>query len=228
MIDLSNTQPTPGDPQAHTVGLIASAENDVKRAEAAALAEMDKLRRGPLWALILLGIAAIFVLVYLGWSVYHRPVPAPGVFSQAEPAVQVVKVEGPVLKHPLMVVPKKAVKKVFPKIEIPKGDEVVDTADIPAAENGVQTVTFMNMSSGTARTEYTLKPAPKFAFEGKNYVGVGYRQAADGAGVPVYFKRDVLQVKGAHLQAEVGDVVPLAGQKNNAYIGVNLEYRWGR
>jgi hypothetical protein len=144
---------------------------------------------------------------YMVWSLVHTKPPTAGAVIQAAPAVTVPKVAGPVLNVPLQVVPKAAVAKHFPKMApIPANEEVIDTADIPAeaAENGVQTVTFMNVSTGTASTVYTPKPAPLFALENRNAVGAAYMVTTAGPASVVYVKRDIFRVKDFHVGVVAG------------------------
>ena len=198
------------------------------RSEATGLGQQAEasVKEAPQWKLIVVAICALCAVGYLFWSLVHIPVPKPGVFTQAAPVVTVPKVAGPTLAVPLRVVPKAAVRKALPSLVIPEGDEVIDTADIPAMPNGVQTITFMDISTGEATTQYTPKPAPWFALEDRNTLGAGYEASTDGARVPVYYRRDVLRVKDLHLVGEVGGKIPLGPGKTEGHAGAYAEWRF--
>jgi hypothetical protein len=166
-----------------------------------------QIKEAPKWKLIVLALLLLCAAAYMVWSLVHTRPPTSGAVTLAAPAVTVAKVAGPVLKVPLQVVPKAAAIKHFPKMAaIPANEEVIDTADIPAeaAENGVQTVTFMNVSTGTASTVYAPKPPPWFALENRNAVGAAYLVTTAGPASVAYVKRDIFRVKDFHVGVVAG------------------------
>lgn len=180
----------------------------------------------PRWKPIAYAAGACCVAGYLYWSLVHMPAPRPGAITRAAPAVTAPKVAGPILKKPLQVVPKPAVRKAFPNLDLQEELEVLDTADIPAAENGVQTVTFINISTGIASTVYTPKPAPWFALEDRNRIGAGYEISTEGTRIPVYYRRDLLRVKDLHLVGEVGGKIPVGPGRIEGHAAGLVEWRF--
>lgn len=178
------------------------------------------------WRLIGFAICGLCAAGYLCWSLVPTPIPKPGVFSQAAPAVTAPKVAGPRLNVPLRVVPKQAAKKALPSITIPEGSEVIDTADIPAAPDGVQVITFLNLSSGEATTRYAPKPAPWFALESRNTLGAGYEAGTEGTRVPIYYRRDLMRVKDLHLVGELGAKIPLGDGRGEGHAAGYIEWRF--
>lgn len=170
------------------------------------------------------------IIIYLLWSIYGSSPQQPKAgFVPAPPAVTTPKVPGPKLTVPLMIVPKAAVKRKYPDAHIDDpDDQVIDTADIGPAPDGATTITTMNTNTGTAHTEVKIKPAPWFALERQNYLGIGYEMHLNGdQKAKVYFKRDLLRIKDIHLQGETVLKVPLAGTaKTVGFVGGNIEYRF--
>ena len=205
-------------------------EQDIEkvRAEAAGMGQQAEalVKEAPPWKLIVVAACALCVVGYLFWCLVHIPVPKPDVFTKAAPAVMAPKVAGPTLAVPLKVVPKAAVRKALPSLVIPEGDEVIDTADIPPMPNGVKAVTFMDVSTGEATTQYTPKPAPWFALEDRNTVGAGYEASTEGSRVPIYYRRDILRVKDLHLVGEVGGKIPVGAGKVEGHAGAYAEWRF--
>ncbi len=177
------------------------------------------------------GFAIIAIAIYLAWSVYgNRPQQPSAGFVHTKPAVSSPKITGPNLTAPLKVVPKTAVKGKFPDAHIDDPDEeVIDTADIEPAPNGATTITTMNIQTGESRTELKMKEAPWFALERQNYLGLGYELHFNGEQMgKVYYKRDLLRIKDAHLQAETVIRFPVNGSQNKVegFVGVNTEWRF--
>lgn len=191
----------------------------------------DKLLQVPKTRLYIYGAVALLVLIYLAWSLCGSQPQQPSAgFVAAVPAVTAPKVDGPIVKVPLKIVPKKKVKEDHPDAHIDApGVEVIDTAIIPQAPNGAVTITTLDTTTGVATTEVKIKPAPWFALERTNYAGIGYElhwngdQKAKG-----YYKRDLVRIKDAHLQAEAQIRIPVNGSDGKAegFIGGNLEYRF--
>lgn len=134
------------------------------------------------------------------------------------------------LKVPLKVVPKIAVKAEFPEAHIEDPDEeVIDTGEIDPAPNGAIIITTINTITGEAHTEVKIKEAPWFAFERQNYLGAGYELHFNGdQKAKGYYKRDLVRIKNIHLQGEAVITVPLSGAqgKIEGFVGGNLEYRF--
>ena len=189
------------------------------------------LSKLPTWRRYLYGGILLAVLIYLAWSKWWpRPqLPVAG-FVAAKPAVSAKKVDGPLLKVPLRIVPKESVKRKFPEAHIddPK-DEVIDTADIDPAPNGAITITTVDTQTGEAKTEVKMKEAPWFALERQNYLGLRYELHTDGSQkVKIYLKRDLFRIKDAHAQAEAQLRAPIngSGGQVEGYVGGNAEYRF--
>jgi len=192
-------------------------------------AKAEIIKKGPKWRLYGLLAVLAFAAVYLMWAMLKAPPAKPGEFLETKPAVTAPKVPGPIVKVPIKEIPKKQVKKKFPeytKADAEK-DIVIDSANIPPMENGVVTITKLDTTTGEASTSFEPKKSPLFAFSDKNYIGVGYQLSTDGATVPVYWKRDIFQVKSLHFQTEVGGRIPVNGNaKAEVHIGANAEYRF--
>jgi hypothetical protein len=186
-----------------------------------------KVAGAPKWKLIVAAICVCCVAGYLCWSLVHTPAPKPGAIIHPAPAVTAPKVEGPMLKVPLRVVPKPDVLRKFPQIgTIAPALEVVDTAIIPATDNGGSTITFTNVTTGLSSTVFIPKAAPWFALESRNTLGVGYEAATSGTRVPVYYRRDLVRVKDLHLVGEVGGKIPLGVGKIEGHAGAYAEWRF--
>lgn len=183
----------------------------------------------PLWKRIAGGIGVLFLVVYLIWCIFVPKVkPDTSTFTETKPAVTVQKVDGPTLKVPIKVVPKDAVKKKYPQATISEGQEVIDTATIPPAENGGTTITTITTSTGEANTNFKPNASPLFAFENKNYIGGGASIGTRGTQAELYYKRDLLRVKDLHLQGKVEGIVPIdnATRTPEGKAGIYVEWRF--
>lgn len=183
------------------------------------------------WRRYVYGAILVIVVIYLAWSQWGARPQQPGDgFVPAKPAVSTPKVDGPVLKAPLKIVPKAAVKRKFPEAHIDEPDtEVIDTADIDPAPNGAVTITTIDTKTGEAKTEVKTKESPWFALERQNYLGLGYELHVDGRQkVKVYVKRDLFRVKDIHAQADAQVRAPINGGSGGieGYVGGNVEYRF--
>lgn len=192
----------------------------------------EKFEQAPKGLNIAYVVTAVLVLLLLGsywWWCEHRASVAPaGIPIVLPPAVEVAKEAGPVLSVPLQVVPGGTVAKVFPKLKDQvKKQPVIDSAKIPSAPHGGSTVTFMNLTTGTASTVFIPQKAPWFAFEGGNEVYVGIEDGNHGRRVPLEYRRDILAVKDLHLVARIGGKVPIEpGARGEWNVGAGLAYRW--
>jgi len=158
-----------------------------------------EVKEAPKWKLIGFAVAVLCVLGYLWWSFAHSSSPPSGAVIPLAPAVTAQKVEGPTMKVPLRIVPAAAASKKFPQIgTISPGKPVIDTGKIPTAENGGSTITFMNISTGTASTVFIPAAAPWFALEDKNAVGMAYLWTTRGPAGAAYYRRDIFRVKNFH------------------------------
>ena len=174
------------------------------------LDELKSKGEGAPWKLIGLGALILCAVAYLIWSIAHTPPPSAGVVIHPAPAVTAPKIEGPLMKVPLRVVPKPAVERQFPTIgTIAPNEEVVDTAAIPATENGGSTITFTNITTGLSTTVFIPKAAPWFALEDRNELSAGMEWGSRGRRVPVEYRRDVLRVKNLHLVLDGGVKIPV-------------------
>ena len=187
------------------------------------------ISRIPVWRRYLYGFLVLLGSVYIGWSIWWPTPQKPSAgFQVAKPAVPTAKVPGPVVKVPIKIVPKAAVKDKFPEAHVDDPDEeVIDTADIGDAPNGATTVTTLNTITGESKTEVKIKEAPWFAFEHGNTAGVGYEVGTQGSKVPIYYRRDILRIKDLHLVGEVGGKIALSPAQQSEVHGAGLvEMRW--
>ena len=208
--------------------LLGAATESVKTGSVSLFVKLKGLLMGvPEWKLILVVALLLLAIGLLAWSSVGTSAPKPAVFIPAAPAVTAPKVAGPSLQVPLQLVPKAAVRKKFGSaLTLPADSEVIDTTDIPKAENGVDTVTTMNTTTGTASTVFLPKAAPWFALEDRNTIGAGYEESTEGARVPVYYRRDILRVKDLHLVGEVGGKIPVGAGKVEGHAGAYAEWRF--
>jgi len=210
----------------------AEVQQEIKKvsAEATDCAQQAAIAAGGigLWKIASIAMLALLVVCYLFWSFAHTRHTAGNASTPVTPApaITVSKVAGPRLSVPLQVVPSAAVHRAMPGISVPPGQEVVDTADIPETDNGVQTVTFMNLSTGTARTVYVSKLAPWFALEDKNTLGAGYEASSTGDRIPIYYRRDIVRVKDLHLVGELGGKIPVGPGRLEGHAAGYLELRF--
>lgn len=170
--------------------------------------------------------AVVFIALYAIWMIWFRLPDTPeNGFITTKPAVSTPKVDGPIIKPPVKIVPKKKVESKFPAAQIADDEEWVDTADIPPAPNGATILTKIDTITGDVTNQVQNKKAPWFAFEDNNYVGVGFEQHVGGNQFgKIYYKRDLVRIKDVHVQAEVqgkagtGDI--------QGFIGANIEIRF--
>lgn len=171
-----------------------------------------KIKNAARWKLIAAAALLLCVAIYLLWSVVHKDPPAAGTIVQPPPAILAQKEEGPAMRAPLRIVPPAAVAKKFPQLGRPAANNpVIDTAKIPAVENGGATVTFMNITTGIASTVFIPAAAPWFALEDKNAVGVAYLQTTSGPAGAAYYRRDLFRIKDFHVSG-VAAATTVGGQ----------------
>ena len=213
--------------------MIAEAEAEAEKAGAAIKAEIPviqaKIKNAQPWERYALLGGLLFVLVYLLWSVFHKPVSTAQVFTSTKPAISAPKVPGPIVTVPIKKVDKAKVKKKFPEYHEADADEdeVVDTSDVGPSPNGVTVITKIDTKTGEVSSSTEPKKAPWFAFENNNTLGAGVIASTDGGEfVPVYYKRDIVRVKNVHVLVETGVKVPLSGGKFEAHGGAFAEYRF--
>lgn len=182
----------------------------------------------PRWKQYTLVCIVLLILVYLAWTIWgHRPPVHSDGFQPGKPAVDSEKVDGPPLKKPIKVVPKKPVTEKFPNAPIKPSEEWVNTTDVDEAPNGATVLTKIDTETGEVSDVVQMKPAPWFAFERRNTIGVGYEVGTQGAKIPVYYRRDLVRVKDVHLVGEVGGKIALdPAEKSEAHGAAILEYRW--
>lgn len=194
-------------------------------------AEYSNFLTAPRWRRYLwLGVAA-FTGIYLLWCKYGSRPPSPGKVIESAPPPKAVAAE-----------PKKTIatkvqvyrepERVTRKLDLPPPkprEEVQTAADIPKLKNGGTAAVFLNTSTGQTRVEIKAKEAPLIAFERTNYLGgsIG-ASTGDGVGYRGYYKRDILQIKGAFIQGE-GQAIYRPASKDKSLEGIvwaNIEYRW--
>lgn len=173
------------------------------------------MRRG----LIITFWAAALFAGYLVWSALRPVLLAPKQPSNTAPAVSAPKIPGPVVSRPILIVPATAVERKLP-IKVAPSNPVIDTAKIPVTGNGGVTVTFLNISTGRATTQFIPAPAPWFALEANNELNAGIEFGDKGRRVPVEYRRDILRIKNIHLIGTGGVKIP-------AETGANFEWSVG-
>ena len=157
----------------------------------------------------------------------NRPQKPSAGFVQAPQAVKADKVDGPVVKTQIKIVPVERVTETYREFVGPPNTVVIDTAKVPAAPNGAVTVTSLDPNTGIATTQVKVSEAPWIAFERNNTIGAGYEIGMQGNKVPIYYRRDVLRIKDIHLTAEAGAKIALdPREKSEAHAGALVEYRW--
>jgi hypothetical protein len=188
----------------------------------------------PMWRKIIYGIILIFVLGYLGWSVFHKPSVGSGSF-QIPPQIQgltnIPKVPGSTLIKPLQVIPKPIVQHYYPDANIASHEEVIDTADIPPSHNGHTAIVTMDTTTSTAHTQIKEKPAPWFALERGNAIGGGVEQHFNGdSKAKVYYNRDLFRIKDMYIKGEIAGKARIDAPKDKdrfeGYVGAYSEWRF--
>ena len=181
----------------------------------------------PKGRLIVYGLLFVFGAAYLLWAIFKKPAPSTEKFEQTKPAINVAKVAGPVLKVPIRILPKEAVVKKLPSVVLKPEEEVVNTGKITPAPYGGTTVDTIDTTTGEVKEQFKPNAAPWFSFEDKNYIGAGYNISNQGATVPVYWKRDVFQIKELHFQTNIGLKIPVEPSARFEWnAGANVEYRF--
>lgn len=179
---------------------------------------------------IFCGLVVLFVISYLVWGVWPKPVVDTKNYQQTKPVITNSKESGPTLKGPIKIISDEVVAKKLPEVRLNKTEHVVDTAKIPKAPEGGKTVTVIDTDTNDVTTEFKPNAAPWLGFEDQNYVGIGASQDLINGGQRLkgYYKRDIIRSKGLHLQMEIQGNVPINGTtgKSELLVGPNLEVRF--
>lgn len=183
----------------------------------------------PRWQLWCTAALAVFALVYLAWCKWGTPPVKPGQTVDAVTSPKVADMERkPVAPAKLMVFTPKAeaVKrlKLPPQEAANEDEEVFEATDAPPTRYGTQTVTFVNMSTGTPRSVVTAKTAPWFRFERGNTAGVECGLGPKGRYFQGDYQRDICSIRGVILAARVS--VTSYPTETDWRAGARVEYRW--
>jgi hypothetical protein len=184
----------------------------------------------PKTRLVLYVAILLLIVMYSMWSFLQPPKPNTTKFTELKPAVDSPKVAGPVLLTPIKIVPKTVVRKTYPTEEIAEDEEVIDTGEIPPAENGGVIITKIDTKTSEAHTDFKPNPAPWLGFENKNYLGIGldYDVLNSSEKAKIYYKRDILRSKDVHFQVELQVRVPVGNisGKVDVVATPNIEWRF--
>jgi hypothetical protein len=100
---------------------------------------------------------------------------------------------------------------------------------VKANRYGATVVTFANQTTGQIRSSIVVNKAPWFALERTNYVGGSIGIGIDGYVGRLYVKRDLAQVKGNYLQAEIEAIArptAIRGRTAEGVLWLNAERRF--
>jgi len=190
----------------------------------------QKLSGLPKWKLAGYGALILFVLIYVGWSFFHKPPVSREAFTAARVAPEVKhapKVDLPVQK--VRAYRKEAaVKALNLPAEIARDEkqQVIDAVTVPESRNGTTVVETIDADTGEVTAIVRENEAPWFAFQDGNYLGARYELGTAGSGVAVYYRRDIFRVKDIYAVTEVGGRVPLGVGRGEAHVSVGGEWRF--
>jgi hypothetical protein len=202
---------------------------DEVKAEAAIIE--DKIKTAPRWQLFtLLGLVA-FLLAYVLWLTFGSVTQTHSQgFVATKHAISTVKVAGPVLKVPMKIIPRKAVRKKFPEApDLPDDEEYVDDPVIPPAPNGGTVLTKVNETTGEVSSTFEAKAAPWFAFRRDNHIEAFAMVSNNGPHVAVDAVRDIFSVKEAVVAIKAGGRIPLDSSPRNEpewHAGAGVKYNF--
>lgn len=185
----------------------------------------------PPWRRRLLVGLLIFGALYLAWC-HWRPTPKlPATYAPAAPSSPVAGiVKAPVPARRVMVYPKEQAAR---KLKLPpaetanRAEQIIAATDIKPTRKGARAVTFLNMTTGESRTLVEELPAPWLRIERKNEIGAGFDVSTrNGEMWNVYYRRDVLQVKGVIVsgRAEISGGVSQRNPEMKA--GIQTRFEW--
>jgi hypothetical protein len=120
----------------------------------------------------------------------------------------------------IVVVEKEAARKAG--IDIPPGQQVTTTADLPPTKGGYRTATFINMSTGVSITTAQEKKQPFLGLPNELEAGVRYGLSSKGAQIGTgYTRYNFLRVGKFNLGA-YGEITT----QPEAKVMIDLGYRW--
>lgn len=172
-------------------------------------------------------------IIYLGWSFWPKEKIGAKEFqipNQARGLAKIPKIDGPLLTVPVKIIPKAAVNKLYPDAKVATNEEVVNSADIPASDNGHTMIDTIDKETGEVHSQIKEKKAPWFALQNKNAIGLGAEQYINGTQkAKLYYRRDLLRIKDIYIAGELSGKLPLSGgndTKIEGSIGVYTEWRF--
>lgn len=174
-------------------------------------------------------VPLILVAAIVAWY-SPSPVPPGPDFTQP-PAIKgtdVPKEDKPLASGKVRVIPKKKVKdavKQFPKELEPDEVEVLDTAELPATENGYKVISSINTTTGESKLLTKENSPPLFAFENKKRVGIGYGIGTQGTTAKVLGEWSFLRVGNAHVSVQ-GEIKATTASSPEATASVLVDYRF--
>ena len=185
------------------------------------------------WMVWLIIAAVIFTLIYLAWCRWGPQPAKPGsVIISAPPAPAIAQMETKTVYVPQLVVVKDkpaAVKKLgLPASEAfnPKEELLTSTA-VQAARYGSKVTTFVNISTGKARTDVTINESPWFSFERGNIIGTEAGIGLRGQYYQADYQRDIFQIKGVYVSVKgTALAYPQSVKDSDLRAGVRVDYRW--
>jgi hypothetical protein len=186
----------------------------------------------PFWKKIVFALICLFLLAYVVWCRWPRvPSGSASGYHQAQPAKAVVglaKTTMPAAR--VQVYPKKEALK---RLNVPSGDidddeQVIDSADIPAAPDGATTVTFFNISTGKSRTLYVEHERPLLSFEKGTELGMRYGLGSSGSQTAAVYARRDLARAGSFYLSGYGEASAqiVADPHPEAKIMIDISRRW--
>lgn len=194
--------------------------------------ELARFRTLPKWRRRLLLGLLIFGALYLAWCRWWPKPPNPDTYAPARtapPVAGLVKVPLParqILAYPKAAAVRKL--KLTPAESGSRAEAIINASDIPPSRHGSRAVTFMNLSTGESRTAFKQLPAPLLSLERKNELGGGVDVSTRrGETWNIYYRRDVLQMKGLIVsgRAEVSGSIA-ASTSPELKAGIQTRFEW--
>lgn len=179
------------------------------------------------WVAVALCALCVFLICWIVWKDYFRPVDRAG---QVVAAAQAGEVAG----QPTVTVPVTSVQAypdaVKKKLNVPKPvaddvkKKVVAASKIAASDRPHTVTTLLDTGTGQFETYVRSDPLPWAAFTARGAAGVYYGLKNGEQAVRLQVRQDLIQVKAVH--AGVIGSIDQVGGKTDTFVGVGAEYRW--
>lgn len=181
------------------------------------------------WVAVALAALCVFLICWIVWKDYFRPVDRSGQVVAAKPAVEVagVSTSSPTVHGGAVQVFPDAVK---PKLNLPGPvaadvkKKVVAASKIAASDRPHTVTTLLDTGTGQFETYVRSDPLPWVAFTARGAAGVYYGMKNGQQAIRLHVRQDLVQFKAVH--AGVIGSIDQAGGKTDTFVGVGLEYRW--